>query len=169
MNTFSATLSLLLTMSIPSATAQTPLAEGSNTHFRWTIETTAAPENIWRIWTDVPNWPVWDAGLKSAELNGNFGLNAKGKLRPDQGPASKFKIAEFENGKMYVLKTSIPFGSLTVRRNLEVRAGRTFFTHEVRFTGLLKGVFGKKFGARYRVLLPEAMEKIKTLAEEQTR
>ena len=165
MNTLSATFSLLFAMSITATTAQTPLAEGTNTHFRWTVETSATPESIWRIWTDVPNWPTWDTGLKAAELDGNFGLNAKGKLRPDQGPSSKFKISEFENGKMYVLKTAIPFGSLTVRRSLEVRSGRTFFTHEVRFTGLLKGVFGKKFGARYRILLPEAMEKIKALAE----
>lgn len=44
----------------------------SNTHFSYSLETSAEPAKIWQIWCDVPNWQQWDAGLKSAELLGAF-------------------------------------------------------------------------------------------------
>ena len=34
----------------------------SNVHFSHTVETSASPEAIWAIWTDVPNWKQWDDG-----------------------------------------------------------------------------------------------------------
>jgi hypothetical protein len=37
-----------------------------------TIETTAAPEAIWRLWADVPRWPEWNQDLARAELTGEF-------------------------------------------------------------------------------------------------
>lgn len=140
-------------------------AQNSNTHFQHTIETTASPESIWKIWTDVPNWQQWDSGLKSAILNGNFEVGTKGKLIPDKGPKAKFRITEMEAGKSYTFKTSIPFGGLFVKRTLETKNGKTYFTHEVWFTGLLKGFFGKQLGSNYKNMLPEVMETIKTMAE----
>jgi len=140
-------------------------AQQSNDHFSNTVQTKASPEAIWKIWTDVPNWKQWDAGLKEASIDGVFTEGAKGKLVPDKGPKSKFVVTSFEEGKSYTFKTRIPLGWLVVERRLTVNQNLTQFTHEVRFTGLLKEPLGNSFGKRYRALLPEAMEKIKKLAE----
>ena len=137
----------------------------SNVHFSHTVETSASPEAIWAIWTDVPNWKQWDDGLKDAAVDGVFKKGAQGKLTPDKGPTSKFVISELEEGKSYTFKTRIPFGWLIVQRRLKVENHLTYFTHEVQFTGLFKKALGNSFGKRYRTKLPVVMEKIKSLAE----
>ncbi len=143
-----------------SLSSQTPLS------FSHTDSTQAPPERIWEIWTNVSNWPTWDAGLRSARLKkGPFREGAKGKLKPDKGPKASFWITEVEEGIAYTLKTRIPFGWLIVRRRLWQDGGWTYFRHEVEFTGWLKKTFARKFGPRYREMLPSVLQKIKMLAE----
>lgn len=139
--------------------------EQSSKHFWHTLETSASPEEIWNIWIDVENWRVWDKGLKDAEMKETFSLNAKGSILSLEGRKSKFKVVEFEEGKSYTFKTKLPFGGLYVKRSLEVREGTTFFTHEVWFSGILGGVFAKKFGEQFREMLPQVMTTLKEIAE----
>jgi hypothetical protein len=140
-------------------------AQQSNTRFSHTVETTALPETIWRIWTDVPNWKAWDDGLKTAELNGPFAPGTKGTLIPDKGPKSRFVLTEVMPGQSYTFRTKLPLGALYVKRMLRTQNGKTAFTHEVWFTGLTKGIFGRALGRNYRQILPGVMEKIRVLAE----
>lgn len=137
----------------------------SNKHFWHTLETSASPDIIWKIWSDVPNWKDWDDGLKDAKLKGEFKKGTKGFIFPKKGRKSKFKIVEFEEGKSYTFKTNLPLGGLYVKRTLEVRDGKTFFTHEIWFKGITKRIFAKALGQDFREILPEVMEKIKLIAE----
>ncbi|MBC7920876.1 MAG: SRPBCC family protein [Ferruginibacter sp.] len=157
-------MKLILSISLLAA-AMNAQAQRSNTHFSHTLETTAPPEKVWRIWTDVPNWKEWDGGLQSAELLGPFQQGAKGILVPDKGPKSKFVIDVVVPNESYTFKTKLPLGTLYVKRYLTVSEGKTRFTHEVWFTGLTKGLFGKTLGKNYRMMLPEVMKKISVLAE----
>jgi hypothetical protein len=138
----------------------------TNTHFSHTVETSAAPDRIWQIWTDVPNWNRWDKGLKMAELLGPFAVGTRGKLIPDKGPTSTFILTALESGRSYTFRTKLPLGSLYVKRVLSQQNGVTSFTHEVWFTGMSKGVFGRALGRKYRAILPNVLESIKTIAEQ---
>lgn len=140
-------------------------AQQTNYHFSHTDSTLAASDKIWAVWVDVPNWKQWDKGLKEARLEGDFEVGTKGKLIPDKGPESRFVISEMEPHTSYTFKTRIPLGWLVIRRTLEVKEGKTFFTHEVEFTGLLKKVLGNQLGKNYRAMLPGVMAEIKQLAE----
>ncbi|MEL7427607.1 MAG: polyketide cyclase, partial [Bacteroidota bacterium] len=62
---------MLITM---NATAQD--SEPTNKHFWYSLPTTASAEQIWQVWTDVPNWKNWDTGLQDATLEGDFMLDA---------------------------------------------------------------------------------------------
>lgn len=140
-------------------------AQQSNRHFSHTVTTTARPETIWAIWTDVPNWHQWDTGLQSATLDGPFAAGAHGRLIPDKGPTSTFVIAEVQSPTSYVFYTKLPLGKLYVKRSWRVNNGVTEFTHEVWFKGVSKGLFGRVLGKKYRAILPNVMQQIKTLAE----
>jgi hypothetical protein len=54
-------------------------------------------------------------------------------------------------------------GGLYVKRFLEVKNGRTYFTHEVWFSGLTGGIFANMFGEKFKTMLPEVMENIKKI------
>lgn len=144
---------------------QAQSVESSNKHFWNTIETSASPEAIWKIWIDVPNWYLWDTELKGAELKGDFAKGIKGVLIPKKGRKAKFKIVAYEEGKSYTFKTKLPLGGLFVKRTLEVKEEKTFFTHEVWFTGITRGIFARVLGKDFRKALPEVMEKIQKIAE----
>lgn len=145
-----------------SATAH---AQSSNYQFSHTDSTTAPGAAIWAIWTDVPNWKVWDSGLKDAEITGDFVVGATGKLIPQKGPVSAFKITAIVPDSSYTLETKIPLGRLIVKRTLTVKNGKTFFTHDVRFTGPLKRLFGRLLGKSFRAMLPGVLTTIRQLAE----
>lgn len=141
-------------------------AQDSNQHFSYTLQTKAPADSIWKIWVDVANWKKWDTGLKDAVLHGEFVVGAKGKLIPDKGPRSSFQITAIEQNRSYTFRTRIPFGWLVITRELSMQGNVTSFTHEVKFTGLLKRPLGASLGKRYRVMLPVAMENIRRMAEE---
>lgn len=146
-------------------TAMTVQAQQTNYHFSHTDSTQVSSDKIWQVWTDVSNWKQWDKGLKEATLEGEFTVGTKGKLIPDKGPKSKFIISEIEPNKSYTFKTKTPFGWLIIKRTLEIKDNKTFFTHDVEFTGLLKKILGNKLGKNYRAMLPSVMSEIKKIAE----
>ena len=141
-------------------------AQQTNFHFSHSDKTEAPPEEIWKIWTDVPNWKDWDTGLQSTELQDPFGVGAKGKLIPNKGPKTKFMITAVNPGVSYTFQTNVPFGKLLVHRYLEVQNGLTVFTHEVEFTGLLRKFWGRQLGENYRTMLPSVLANIKAIAEQ---
>lgn len=139
----------------------------TNKHFWHTIETTASPSEIWSIWINVNQWKDWDTGLKDASIEGEFGLGAKGTIISLEGRKSKFKVVEYEEGKSYTYKTKLPLGSLYVKRYLKSENDTITFTHEVWFKGLTGGIFAKAFGEKFRKMLPNVLENIKQIAENQ--
>ena len=157
------TIFILLTGIVTILNAQD--IELSNKHFWHSLETSALPDVIWKIWTDVSNWKDWDTGLKDASIEGDFNLNSKGIITSLEGRKSKFKVVEYIEGQSYTYKTKLPLGSLYVRRYLTVKEGKTIFTHEVWFKGLTRGIFAKAFGEKFRTMLPDVLSQIKEIAE----
>ena len=124
-----------------------------------------APETIWEIWTNVPEWKNWDTGLKDATMDSVFDINSKGIIITLEDRKSKFKVVEFVEGKSYTYKTKLPLGSLYVKRFLSSKNGKTMFTHEVWFQGITGGIFANAFGQKFREMLPDVLGNIKQIAE----
>ncbi|RNC87858.1 MAG: polyketide cyclase [Winogradskyella sp.] len=157
------TIFILMTTIATALNAQNKVP--TNKHFWLSMETSASPEAIWNIWTDVPNWKAWDTGLKNASIKDDFHLGAKGIIISLEGRKSKFKVVEYDEGQSYTYKTKLPLGSLYVKRYLSSKNGKTIFTHEVWFKGLTGGIFAKAFGDKFRNMLPDVLGKIKEIAE----
>ena len=75
-----------------------------------------------------------------------------------------FDPEHIEN-QSYTYKTSLPLGGLYVKRFLSIQNGKTTFTHEVWFEGLSKKLFAKMLGGNFRKMLPEVLQNIKNIAE----
>jgi hypothetical protein len=137
---------------------------GTDRAFSYEVTTTAAPDRIWALWTDVSTWRRWDRGLKDAELGEPMRLGSKGKIIPTSGPSASFKVTEFDPQRSYTFVTNLPLAKLTVRRTI-VATSPTRFRHDVSFSGALAGTFARRFGPEFRAALPPTMKAIATLAE----
>jgi hypothetical protein len=166
---FATAIFFSVSISLWSQQPQSPLphAEGTNSHFYCTLETTAKPEEIWRLWTDVEHWSAWDTELESSSISGAFLAGTRGTLKPTSGSPAQFIIDECNDGSSYTFSTALPLGSLTIKRTLERTTGNgsTRFTHDVQFTGFSGWFFAMVLGNQYKTALPEVMNRIRTLAE----
>lgn len=145
-------------------------AAQSNTPYQFahSLPLQAADSVLWRYWTHTDLWPLWDTGLKSATLQGDFVEGSRGKLLPDRGPAAKFRLLEVQPQHSYTFVTALPGAKLLIKRQLQEVNGVRYFTHMVWFEGPLANFWFKRLGKRYQALLPEVMEKLRQLCENPT-
>lgn len=133
--------------------------------FRHTLKTSATPEQIWAVWTDVKHWSDWDTELVDSRLENSFSLGAIGKLTPKKGQIATFKISQLNPGQSYTFTVGLPLCRLNVHRYLQAQVDGTYFTHEVSFQGLLGWLFGLLLGRQFKAVLPSIMENLKQIAE----
>jgi Polyketide cyclase / dehydrase and lipid transport len=137
---------------------------GTDRAFSYEVTTTASPDRVWALWTDVSTWKTWDKGLKDAELGEPMRRGSKGKITPLSGPSASFTVTEFDPQTSYTFATNLPLAKLTVRRTI-IGTSPTRFRHDVSFSGPMGGVFAKRFGPGFRKALPPTMREIAALAE----
>lgn len=97
-----------------------------------TQETTATPEQIWALWSDVNNWPQWDKGLSACRLDDSFAAGNKFKLRPrgtDQDIISELREVTPHRG--FRDFTQLPFGTVQAIHELDAAGGKTKVTHTI--------------------------------------
>jgi hypothetical protein len=82
--------------------------------FSHTLKTSASPEKIWAIWTDVARWSAWDTELLDSHLESAFVLGAVGKLTPKTGRVSPFIISQLSAGNSYTFTLKLPLCKLNV-------------------------------------------------------
>lgn len=53
---------------------------------QWTheesIETSAAPARIWRLFSDVTGWKRWNAGIERIDIHGPFAMGTTFSMQP---------------------------------------------------------------------------------------
>jgi hypothetical protein len=140
------------------------LAQGTNQSFSHEITTTASPDAVWTLWTDVSTWSRWDKGLKEARAEAPLTIGVKGTIVPLQGSEASFVVTAFNPKTSYAFTTQLPFAELSVTRTITGEAP-TRFRHDVRFDGPLAAVWASQFGPQFRAALPPTMEAIAETAE----
>ena len=64
----------------------------------------APPDAVWRLLTDVDQWPLWGPSVRRAELDGGGTLltaGARGTVWTVVGVALRFRITQFEPGRRW--------------------------------------------------------------------
>ncbi|MEM6721381.1 MAG: SRPBCC family protein [Bacteroidota bacterium] len=137
----------------------------TNYHFHYSILVNASPQKVWDFLIDVNRWKDWDTELHTATLSGNFSVGTKGIIIPKKGPKLQFYISELTPNESYTFVTKMPVGSLRIQRTLKQRGSQIEFTDDIEFTGFFKKIFGYVLGRNFRAVLPEVMENLKRIVE----
>jgi uncharacterized protein YndB with AHSA1/START domain len=58
------------------------------------IETSALPEQVWRLWADAEGWPEWNTDIERIKLHGSFATGGRIMMTPRGQEAIELRIAE---------------------------------------------------------------------------
>lgn len=135
----------------------------------WTTKvsrkTIATKEQIWKLWSDVPNWNIWDKDIETSELFGEFKTGTRGILKPLGGPKTKFIMTECTKFNSFSDRSFLPLCKMDFVHSLIETKNGIEITHKVVMTGFLTFIFSKFIGKKIKVGLPIAVEKLIEIAE----
>src|SRR2546423_14769837 len=72
--------------------------------YEHSVETTATPEAIWRLWADIENWGAWNADIDEIETTGPLAVGAEFVMTPP-GPDVRMRITEATEPGTFVDET----------------------------------------------------------------
>ena len=137
----------------------------------WTTEhareTAAAAEAVWRIWTDVPAWPEWNADLERAELSGPFAAGSTITMIPHDQDQIELRIAEAVEPERFVDEAE--FGGVIVRttHRIEQWRDRNRVVYAMEITGPEADTLGPQVGPEISADFPKVLAALVERAERQ--
>jgi hypothetical protein len=128
------------------------------------VETTAAPEAIWRLWSDVENWGSWNAEIEKIEINGPFAAGSQILMTPPDNDPIPLVIAEAVENERFVDEAR--FGDLLLRTTHRIDAdqGRTRVVYRMEITGSGADEAGPQIGPGITADWPETMAALVKMA-----
>lgn len=119
-------------------------------------------KKLWSLYSDVNKWQLWDKGIKSVELFGDFGIGTSGVMNMVDGSALPFSIVECEAEKSFTTQSKLGNITVTFGHKLEENGDSVTVTHTVTIEGgndiQMEGM-GKGIVAN----IPECMQRLITL------
>jgi hypothetical protein len=113
--------------------------------FATTIAIKAAPDRIWDLLTDAPQYPSWNTTVTKVEGKIAKGEKVTVHAKISPGRAFPVKVSTFEAGKRMVWTGGMPLGLFKGERTftLTPRGDSVEFGMREEFTGLLSGLITK--------------------------
>jgi uncharacterized protein YndB with AHSA1/START domain len=130
------------------------------------VETSASPEAVWRLWADVPRWPEWNADLAQAELEGEFREGNTIRMTSNDGDVVELRIAEAVEPERFVDEAEL--GGIIVRttHRLEpAESERMRIVYRMEITGPDADTLGAELGPQISGDFPEVLEALARRAE----
>jgi hypothetical protein len=130
------------------------------------VETTAAPEQIWRLWADVAGWPEWNGDIEQIELIGPFAAGSRILMTPIGEEPVELRIKEALEPELFVDEADL--GEIVVQTIHQVRrldSGRARVTYRMEITGPEADTLGPQLGPEISGDFPETLAGLVARAE----
>jgi uncharacterized protein YndB with AHSA1/START domain len=130
------------------------------------VETTASPQTVWKIWSDTATWPEWNPDVQSMTLNGPFTAGTTGTMKTKQG-TRQIQLSEVVPGRSFRLETTvIPLTRFAFECQVATgRAGKTTISQGIRVGGPLGGLVGGMMGKQIADTFPALLQGLARKAE----
>ncbi|MCP2337811.1 SRPBCC family protein [Actinomadura rupiterrae] len=134
--------------------------------YEYSVETTASREELWRHWTDMENWPRWNEGIVTIEVDDPFAVGTTFTMTPPEGDKVKLRITEIVPGELFVDEADGgDFVVTTYHRLTPLPDGRTRITYRTEITGPLADQVGPAMGPEITGDFPDVLAALVELAE----
>jgi len=137
---------------------------------RWetasTFEVDVSPAAVWaRAYADAAAWPKWNAEIKRASLDGPLALGTKAKIVFGTGLRLRFRVVEFDDGRLFTDESRLPGARMGHRHLIEPTVdGGSRLTNTIYIEGLLTPLWRRILGPAAARSLPDAQKAIACLA-----
>jgi uncharacterized protein YndB with AHSA1/START domain len=122
------------------------------------IETTASPESIWRLWSDVATWPEWNADIERIEISGPFAAGSTIAMTPAGQDTVELRIAEASEPELFIDQADL--GDVVVRTIHRVDRQderRSIVTYRMEISGPATDTVGPELGPQISRDFPEVL------------
>jgi len=135
--------------------------------FEHTLECPATPEEVWRVYTDIDDWPQWNGGVELLELAGPFEAGTSGMVTPRGQEPLPFVLISADPGRGYVSETAIADTVvLRTSNTLEpLPGGGTRIVAQLAMHGPAAEYFGTSFGPAFAAGVPGTLQALAKSAQ----
>ena len=130
------------------------------------LEASVKPSTVWSCaYADAEAWPRWNRELKSAQLDGPLALGATAKIVFRTGLRLRFRVVEFEEGRLFTDEARLPGARMGHRHLVEGGGnGGSRLVNTIYVEGPLAGLWRRILGPAAARSLPDAQRAIVELA-----
>jgi pimeloyl-ACP methyl ester carboxylesterase len=122
------------------------------------VETTASPAWIWRLWSDVPTWGDWNGDIERIEISGPFAPGSTIAMTPVGQETVELRIAEASEPELFVDEANL--GDVVVRtihRVDRLDDERSLVTYRMEISGPAADRIGPELGPEISGDFPETL------------
>lgn len=101
------------------------------------------PEDIWKTWIDIDNWPKWHTDLDYCKLEGEFKAGNHFILKPKKVNAVKVTLTEVNDGQNFTDCTTFPGAKMYNTNSVEAKDNGVLLSNRVVVTGPLRWLWIK--------------------------
>ena len=107
------------------------------------LETTAAPATVWRVWSDVNHWPEWNPDMNDSKIDGQLKLGATGMINTKSGGKHDVVVTHYAEGRSFELEsTALPGTKMAIRATITPNGSGSRITQGFEPRGLLAPLVG---------------------------
>ena len=100
------------------------------------IETTASPANIWRLFSDVPGWKKWNAGIEHIEIHGPFVTGTTFTMKPPEAEPFTSTLITVQENESFTDETVIEGTRVVVHHSIvPLPSGQNRIVYATEITG----------------------------------
>ena len=130
------------------------------------IETSARPEQVWRLWADVDGWPQWNGDIERIELHGSFAIGGRIMMTPPGQETIELRIADVVEPVLFVDEASLDDVVIrTTHRVQRVGYERSRVTYRMEIDGPAADTLGPQLGPAISADFPEVLAALVACAE----
>ena len=129
------------------------------------VETTASPEQVWKVWSDMSTWGEWNPNVSTMEWQGPFQSGTSGIMNTKAGQHHKMTLADVQPGRFFALETVVvPLTRFRFNCRVEPgAAGKTKISQTVEVKGpigpVVQGMMGPQVSKEFPTLLANLARK----------
>ena len=131
------------------------------------VETSAAPEKVWQIWSDMSTWGEWNPNVSTMDWRGGFVSGSTGVMNTRAGQHHNMQLVDVQPGRSFALLTSVVPGT-RFRFNCRIEPGtKTRVSQTVEVGGPLGpamgGILGPQVSKEFGTLLANLARKAESV------